>query len=69
MADPVLEERGGAAHPDPEMGGGELDLQKIFSALQASVWSVTVNILKGGLIRGGGPQQSTPHIYVRTFSF
>ena len=39
-ADPDLQIREGPGHPDPEMGVGRGQSEKkIFSALQASVWS------------------------------
>ena len=48
-ADPDLQIREGPGHPDPEMGVGRGQSEnKIFSALQASVWSYN----KGG---GGWP--------------
>ena len=44
-ADPDLQIREGPGHPDPEMGVGRGQSEnKIFSALQASVWSYN----KGG---------------------
>lgn len=38
MADPDLQVEGGGSHPDPEITGGSLK-KKLFSTLQASVWS------------------------------
>jgi len=57
VADPDLQIREGPGHPDPEMGVGWGQSQKkIFSALQASVWSNNI----GG---GGSPPPPTPPLY------
>ena len=54
-ADPDLQIREGPGHPDPEMGVGRGQSEnKIFSALQASVWSYN----KGG--GGAGPPWAPP---------
>ena len=54
MADADLQIREGPGHPDPEMGVGWGQSEtKIFSALQASVWSNN----KGG---GGRPPGPSP---------
>ena len=51
-ADPDLQIREGPGHPDPEMGVGRGQSEKkIFSALQASVWSNN----KGGAPPPPGP--------------
>ena len=54
VAVPDLQIREGPGHPDPEMRlGREKSKKKIFSALQASVWSNN----KGG---GGGGRGPSP---------
>ena len=58
MAVPDLQIREGPGHPDPEMRlGREKSKKKIFSALQASVWS---NNKGGGATPPPAPTQETP---------
>ena len=56
VADPDLQIRGGASHPDPEIRGGGGVSKKIFLALQASVWS---NNKGGPAPLGTSPRSAT----------
>jgi len=59
VADPELQIREGPGHPDPEIiKGGGGGLQKMFSALRASVWSN--NKGEGGGGGKGGPPLDLP---------